>query len=1211
MAFNDITIGSEYRGSVVTRLKEKTTDQGQHICVRKDFTLANGMVMFEEEIQKKEEFMTPKEQAERKEDESRRLLKEKATEIAIGNEYGGSTIKKIKEKRTEQGQYVRIRKEITLTSGVIMIAEEIIHKEEVVTAEEEAKRNEDEARRLEKEKAEEEIIREPMRRASMTNSKPASNRHVKRSDSKKKMSKKNSPLKPKRKLLEDKVKAATEAIEDVEMPTRGLDDSLDSLRFDGGESNASFLSDAGYHTSSLKQDGGRPDGGSLSSLKNDEESPNSLKSDSGSQSSLKRDGGSHSYEDEESLDEILEEDDSGARSPLKMSDKSKDLSKSLSALRHKEAECERPPLTKSISLLPSKDEECERPPLTKSFSAAPVRETKSFSASPTKEEESRKPPLSRTRSNDNGSSKFSDTMGKWGERTKKAGNAPPFVIPKSPNGKSPIPKSPVKARFKVNIHEEAANEVLKSPVRARSGQGTVEAKAADRLQAEVEKATEEARKEAEELARVQAEKASKAAEERERNLEEEKADLEAETEQARLDELLARLADGAKNAKQVGKLALGVENTPKQVGKLKVKKARKAIEEKDEALSKERERKQTEEKARLEAEEKLKIEEEKEAEKARVAAERAEAEAESKDAEERERKQMEEKARLEAEEKLKIETEKEAEKARVAAERAQAEAESKDAEERERKQMEEKARLEAEEKLKIEEEKEAEKARVAAERAQAEAESKDAEERERKQMEEKARLEAEEKVKLEEEKEAEKARVAAERSQAEAEIKDAEERERKQLEEKARLGAEKRLKLEEEKEAEKARVVAEKSVGVKAKEKEQQKAERVVTGFSSALGIWSAREGKSGKVIPFSVKKAKAPMPRNPAKLQNVIGDKLDASPSFVPPIFEKTKKEKKFIRKSIETFSMFEDLPETELEPILDAFERVEYKEGETIADQGDSEAFFYIVQNGEVSFHANGDDVGKGKKGDAFGALALVHPSVRGSSVKANNQTVLFRVESTNYRRIKQHNAMHSVDERIKLLHDVPFFKNVSDSDLKQLSAAMVRHEFKAGDDLAKAFAGVPFCLVQTGKVFAADVRGSQTAAQHQGLVGPGGSFGEESLVSQKPKQTNITAFSSGVAFTIDHESFEKVFGDIGRLKDICDDKKTLVSTMHVWNILYNSKCLEMLTMFPSTTSRGSTPSEPSKIAIFQTLTWTPWYVNFRIKPSRPVGMCSRRTL
>jgi glutamine cyclotransferase len=111
------------------------------------------------------------------------------------------------------------------------------------------------------------------------------------------------------------------------------------------------------------------------------------------------------------------------------------------------------------------------------------------------------------------------------------------------------------------------------------------------------------------------------------------------------------------------------------------------------------------------------------------------------------------------------------------------------------------------------------------------------------------------------------------------------------------------------------------------------------------------------------------------------------------------------------------------------------------------------------------------------------------------------------------------------------------------------MVRHEFNAGDDLAKAFSGVPFCLVQTGKVFAADIRVSrQEAAQKQALVGPGGSFGEESLVSKKSNLTNITAFTSGVAFTIDHESFEKVFGDIGRLKRVCTDKKTLVSAKHV---------------------------------------------------------------
>jgi CRP-like cAMP-binding protein len=1152
MSLDDITIGNEYDGSVITRLKETRTEQGRNLRIRKEFTLENGEIKVLEEVIKKEEFMTAEEQAKKKEDEARRLEKKKSKEIAVGNDYGGSKILKIKEKRTEQGQYIRIRKEITLASGVIMIAEEIINKgkekEKEETAEEVAKREKDAARRLEKEKATDDMIRAPMRRAASMNdgsSKPGSKRNVRRSasgrakdSSKRKLLEETSSKAPTEamehlqkaeKVLEESSnsiveekspKAPTEAIEQVqeaEKDPKGssssiveetsskapaeateqvqgaekdLEGSSSSLKFDVGESLGSLQPDGGSH-SSLKSDGG-----SRSSLKSNGGSKSSLKADRESQSSLK-----HEQEEEESLGEMLEDDD-------------------LDDLNNQE-------FTKQSVQRQRTGSDDSGSSFSNAMNVWKKGDSISSIGSLTKEEEYRKPPLGRTRSND---SSFSNAMNAWGERTKKSGNAPPFPTPMSPSRKSPVPERHTKPKFQVKIPDEAHHtaEVPKSPIKPSSGHGsiprspikspikswsghgsiprsptksfvkssrqgstrTVETKADGHQQAEAEKAKVEARKEAEELARVEAENARKAAEEREKK-QEETAGLEAEKMA-----ILEAEAETARLDEFMASLA-----------------AKKTVQ--------------------LEAKKVIKVAEEKVAEKAVM----LEAKKAVKAAEEKVERQAEDEARLEAENASKL-----------------------DAEERQRQQAEEKARLAAEESERVA----AERARVAAERAQAE---------------------------------------------AEAERKDAEERDRKQIEEKARLEADEKANLEEEKEAAKARLAAENSARLKVAEEKRDKEERLVTGFSSALGIWSAREQtKYGKVIPFSVLKAKAPNPTNPAKLPRVRGDKLEENPSFVPPIFEKTKKEKRFIRKSIENISMFDDLPEKELEPILDAFERVEYQEGETIAEQGEKEAFFYIIQNGEVSFNANGDEVAKGKKGDAFGGLALVHPSVRGSSVKAQNQTVMFRVESTNYRRIKRHTAMNSVSEKIKLLHDVPFFKNVSDSDLKQLSSAMVRHEFNAGDDLAKTFAGVPFCLVQTGKVFAADVRGSQN---QKALVGPGGSFGEESLDKKKPPLTNITAFTSGVAFTIDHESFEKVFGDIGRLKGVCADKKTLVSTNHVWNIIYNAKCLEMLTMFPSTPSRRSRPSKLSKIAIFQTLTWTRWYVSFRIKSSRPVGMCSRRTL
>jgi cAMP-dependent protein kinase regulator len=297
----------------------------------------------------------------------------------------------------------------------------------------------------------------------------------------------------------------------------------------------------------------------------------------------------------------------------------------------------------------------------------------------------------------------------------------------------------------------------------------------------------------------------------------------------------------------------------------------------------------------------------------------------------------------------------------------------------------------------------------------------------------------------------------------------------------------------------------------------------------------------------------------------------------FAPPFFAKSAEEKKLIKKSFEGNFVFNDLMASEIDPLVDAFERVEYNQGATIVEQGAPDCFFYVVQNGEVSFHVNNDLVSTAKAGDTFGELALLHSGPRAASVKAEKPaTVLFRMNQPNFRHILREQVHRSEDERTKLLRTVPFFKDVDESDLRQLSSAMVPHIFKKGDNLAKTFDEVPFCLVQEGDVVATDSLSGNNACVE--------SFGEEALSKKEASMNHITALSDGVAFTIDRESFEKVFGDMNRLTRKSTDKKILVSTTHVWSkvSLQHQRRLIAFSIY-----RGR--SKPLWLPTFLNPTWT----------------------
>lgn len=306
-------------------------------------------------------------------------------------------------------------------------------------------------------------------------------------------------------------------------------------------------------------------------------------------------------------------------------------------------------------------------------------------------------------------------------------------------------------------------------------------------------------------------------------------------------------------------------------------------------------------------------------------------------------------------------------------------------------------------------------------------------------------------------------------------------------------------------------------------------------GFAKIMGIWGARESKAKDAIPFSPLKPESKVdPPGPAKLCNIINPKLDADPFFQPPVFEKTEKERDLIRQSFEVNFAFSDLTPSELEPMVDAFEKVEYQKGETIAQQGEPDCFFYVVQNGEVSFNIDGEQVSTGKAGDVFGELALVYSCDRAAAVKAEeDQTSLLRLHQTNYRHIRRNQVARSVSDRMKLLKKVPFFKEADEADLIQLSTAMVAHVFKANDNLTATFKEAPFCLIQEGSV---------TSSSNGSDYGPGGSFGEENLSGKAAGVSNVVALTDGVAYTIDRLSFEKVFGDMNRIALKSLDKKIL---------------------------------------------------------------------
>lgn len=207
---------------------------------------------------------------------------------------------------------------------------------------------------------------------------------------------------------------------------------------------------------------------------------------------------------------------------------------------------------------------------------------------------------------------------------------------------------------------------------------------------------------------------------------------------------------------------------------------------------------------------------------------------------------------------------------------------------------------------------------------------------------------------------------------------------------------------------------------------------------------------------------------------------------------------------------------------------------------DPGD---FFYILQSGKIAFSVNGITVGKCKHvGSSFGEMALLYTCPRAASVTAARDTQLFRVDQTTFRFILQSQSSISADEKKALLLQVPFLSGLTDTDLKKLSEVMMPVTFDTDDVLVKkGDTGESFFLVQEGQVLVKDISVGTNVFTDLTL-GPGEYFGERSLVTNEPRAATVVGVSSGIAFSIDRKTFEKVLGDMSRLILRAQDRRAL---------------------------------------------------------------------
>jgi hypothetical protein len=109
-------------------------------------------------------------------------------------------------------------------------------------------------------------------------------------------------------------------------------------------------------------------------------------------------------------------------------------------------------------------------------------------------------------------------------------------------------------------------------------------------------------------------------------------------------------------------------------------------------------------------------------------------------------------------------------------------------------------------------------------------------------------------------------------------------------------------------------------------------------------------------------------------RAQNIFSAPVDLNEDFHTPRYPKSDAAVQFIDSALEDNFIFASLTVKERRLLIDAMMMETVPAGQVIIKQGETGDFFYVIEEGQVSFAVDNQHVGAAGRGGSFGELALL---------------------------------------------------------------------------------------------------------------------------------------------------------------------------------------------------------------------------------------------
>ncbi|MCH9695756.1 MAG: cyclic nucleotide-binding domain-containing protein [Gammaproteobacteria bacterium] len=243
-----------------------------------------------------------------------------------------------------------------------------------------------------------------------------------------------------------------------------------------------------------------------------------------------------------------------------------------------------------------------------------------------------------------------------------------------------------------------------------------------------------------------------------------------------------------------------------------------------------------------------------------------------------------------------------------------------------------------------------------------------------------------------------------------------------------------------------------------------------------------------------------------------------------------------------LSTFSPFNTLESANLSDLLDSIDILHATPGQILFEKGDTEKRSIYVLSGTLSLRNGDQDLGTivGGTDEARNPVARALP--RQLSAVAADDVQYFSIDSelVDMTLTLDHTGIYEVGDIgsellggegdwMAALLQTKTFQLIPPQNIQMIFMRLKRVDFKAGDVVIRQGTnGDHFYIITSGRCMVTRETPGDSANIDLAELGPGGTFGEEALISDETRNATITMMTDGILMKLDRDDFQSLLNE-----------------------------------------------------------------------------------